>query len=110
MKFIAPVLLVTYSIYSAFVQINIAHSFILFSLAALFALQSFISHRQENTKLLATLEHLKKELGQEWAKHKEANDKKIAQLEDDVLKLSMNTSLRSSSSPSKAAESRKVVF
>lgn len=111
MKYIAPALLVGYAIYSVTAQVTIAHSIILFSLAALFAFQTFVSHRQENIKLLATLEQMKEELIQDWGKHKEANDKKIAQLEDDVAKISLNTTtLRNSSSSSKPQTRKEVIF
>lgn len=101
-------LLVAYAVYSAFTPITIAHSIILFALAALCGYQAYLT-RQENTKYnQKVLEQMKHEFESKYSALKEAHEKKLSKLEDEVAKMALN------SIPPKATASspvpRKVVF
>lgn len=101
-------LLFAYAVYSAFVSVTIAHSIILFSLAALFGYQSYLSRQEKNQVEQKLLEQLKNEMEVKYSSLKEAHDKKLSKLEDEVAKMALNTL------PPKAAPSspvpRKLVF
>lgn len=84
-------LLFAYIVYSAFVPVTIAHSLIAFSLALLAGYQSHIS-RSENTKHnKEVLEQLKNDFDSKLNGVKEAHEKKLSKLEDEVAKMALNT-------------------
>lgn len=107
MKYIAPALLIAYAAYSATIQITIAHSIILFSLAGLFAFNQFLLSR-ETPRLSTEIEKLKKDLEGQIQKQKEIQDVRIKNAEDEVSRVGL-ANLKSTSAPSKP-EPRKFNF
>jgi hypothetical protein len=110
-KHIPGALLLAYAVYSGFIQINIAHSIILFSLAGLFGFHQFLSHQEKNKHSEKALEQLKQELETKLAQHEELYGKKLSKLEDELGKVSLSTIKASSSpSPSKSGSEKKYIF
>lgn len=101
-------LLVAYAIYTAFVPVSIAHSIILLSLAALCGYQSHISRQEKNQVEQKILEQMKNEFEAKYSALKEAHEKKLSKLEDEMSKVMLNQipPKVSSSSPTP----RKVIF
>lgn len=108
MRFIPPVLLVAYAAYTAFIPATLAHSFIIISLAALFAWNQFLLSRV-TPKLEEEIAKLKSELEHQIEKQKELHDAKLASIEGEMTKLSL-TAVRSSSSPSSKLQDKKFIF
>ena len=107
-NYFPPALLLAYAIYSTFIQINVAHSIIILSLAILAGYQAFLS-RQENTKFnKEILEQMREDFGSQLNGVKEFYDKKLSKLEDEVAKVQLNTMPTKASSSSPAP--RKLVF
>lgn len=92
-------LLLAYAVYSAFIPVTIAHSIILLSLAALYGFHVHISRQEKHKLNTEVLRQLKMELKAEIAELKEAHEKKLSKVEDEVAKVQLNTM------PNKAAAS-----
>lgn len=110
MKYIAPFLLISYAAYSATLpNINIAHSIIMFSLAALFAWNQHILSKH-TPKLEEEVAKLKSELEQQLGKLKESHGRKIAELEGEVQKMSFNAIKNASPSSSSPRAPEKKAY
>jgi len=80
---IPAVLLVAYTVYTAFIPITIAHSVIVIALSALFGLAAYLQF-QVNPKYTQVLVKLEGELKAELSEQKEKNELRIKMLEDEM--------------------------
>lgn len=97
---LAGTLLVLYAVYSTFVPVSIAHSIILFSLAAVYG---FDKHLQ-STKIPSTqklVHDLREELYKEMKQQKEIYESKLAELKQEQQRIAIERANASSSVSSK---------
>lgn len=106
---LSSILLTTYAVYTAFVPVTIAHSIILFSLAALFAYNQFLSSIQ-NPSVLKEVAEFKRDLEEQMKKHKELYDEKLSGVEGELGKIAMSGLKSPSSASSKSADLKKIIF
>lgn len=97
---LAGTLLVSYAVYTGFVQISIAHSIILLSLAGFAAFDQYIkSHHTPS--LEKKMDELRLELNKELQTQKESNEAKLQELKEEQTRQSIARANASSSSSTK---------
>lgn len=83
-------LLFSYAIYSAFIQISIAHSIILFSLAGLFAYSTYLQRQETTSKINEDLRQLKLDMDGELKSQRELYERRLSKAEDEISKLGLS--------------------
>lgn len=97
---LAGTLLVSYAVYSAFVPVSIAHSIILFSLAALTGFDIYIqSHQLPSMKKM--VEDVRNEMFTKLQEQKEDHEVKLQELKEEQTRQAIARANSSSSSPKK---------
>lgn len=97
---LAGTLLLSYSVYTAFVPVSIAHSIILFSLAALFGFDRYCQLLQLPS-MDKRMEDIRTELNQALNLQKETYEAKLAELKSEQSRQAIDRANASASSSSK---------
>lgn len=102
MKFTLPgVLLLSYAVYTAFVPVNIAHSIILFSLAALYGFENYLLSNK-HPSIIQKVEELRQEFQAELVKQKEFNEERLKVVEEEQARQAIVKANSSSASKPKS--------
>lgn len=101
-------LLLSYAIYSAFININIAHSIVLASLAGLFAYSLFLERQQKTNQTKEELRQFSEKWEKEMNALKELHESKLSTLEAEMGRVQLIVAPKSISA-SQGSNSRPVM-